>query len=171
MTLTDALDELISEGRIAPQLAMKILSNFDRHVAEVLAERVKANLTFKVRLLRARARAAADGRAGQPRHVPLLRRGLDVPHQERDVQVPAAAGHAQRHHRQDQDCVVQLEAPGRAVGARRRGGRRTQRPQPHPPPELILQNAPKRLVLKRKLRWPGGTSGTRSVARLSAEAV
>ena len=47
-TLTDALDELISEGRIAPQLAMKILSNFDRHVTEVLAEKVKANLTFKV---------------------------------------------------------------------------------------------------------------------------
>jgi transcription initiation factor TFIIA small subunit len=48
MALTDALDDLISEGRIAPQLAMKILSNFDRHVTEVLAEKVKANLTFKV---------------------------------------------------------------------------------------------------------------------------
>ncbi|KAA8897804.1 transcription initiation factor IIA, gamma subunit-domain-containing protein [Sphaerosporella brunnea] len=47
MALTDALDDLISEGRIAPQLAMKILSNFDRHVTEVLAEKVKANLTFK----------------------------------------------------------------------------------------------------------------------------
>lgn len=46
-TLTDALDDLISEGRIAPQLAMKILSNFDRHVSDVLAEKVKANLTFK----------------------------------------------------------------------------------------------------------------------------
>lgn len=48
MSLTDALDDLISEGRIAPQLAMKILSNFDRTITEVLAERVKANLTFKV---------------------------------------------------------------------------------------------------------------------------
>ncbi|KAI5843000.1 transcription initiation factor IIA, gamma subunit, helical domain-containing protein [Morchella snyderi] len=47
MSLTDALDDLISEGRIAPQLAMKILSNFDRTITEVLADRVKANLTFK----------------------------------------------------------------------------------------------------------------------------
>lgn len=50
MALTDALDDLISEGRIAPQLAMKILNNFDKHVTEVLSEKVKANLTFKVRL-------------------------------------------------------------------------------------------------------------------------
>jgi hypothetical protein len=60
MALTDALDDLISEGRIAPQLAMKILSNFDRHVTEVLAEKVKANLTFKVykgALLGARVRS------------------------------------------------------------------------------------------------------------------
>ncbi|KAI5847448.1 transcription initiation factor-like protein IIA gamma chain [Tricharina praecox] len=47
MALTDALDDLISEGRIAPQLAMKILTNFDRHVTDVLADKVKANLTFK----------------------------------------------------------------------------------------------------------------------------
>ncbi|KAI5815834.1 transcription initiation factor IIA, gamma subunit, helical domain-containing protein [Pyronema omphalodes] len=47
MALTDALDDLISEGRIAPQLAMKILNNFDKHVTEVLSEKVKANLTFK----------------------------------------------------------------------------------------------------------------------------
>ncbi|KAL7269330.1 Transcription initiation factor IIA subunit 2 [Rhizina undulata] len=47
MALTDALDDLISEGRIAPQLAMKILSNFDKSITEVLAEKVKANLTFK----------------------------------------------------------------------------------------------------------------------------
>ncbi len=47
MALTDALDDLISEGRIAPQLAMKILSNFDKHVTEVLAQNVKANLQFK----------------------------------------------------------------------------------------------------------------------------
>ncbi|TGZ83387.1 transcription initiation factor IIA, gamma subunit [Ascodesmis nigricans] len=47
MALTDALDDLISEGRIAPQLAMKILSNFDKHVMEVLDAKVRANLTFK----------------------------------------------------------------------------------------------------------------------------
>jgi transcription initiation factor TFIIA small subunit len=48
MALTDALDDLISEQRIAPQLAMKILANFDRAITEVLAEKVKARLTFKV---------------------------------------------------------------------------------------------------------------------------
>ncbi len=46
--LTDTLDELISEHRIDPQLAMKVLANFDRAITEALAERVKARLTFKV---------------------------------------------------------------------------------------------------------------------------
>ncbi|KAH7115988.1 transcription initiation factor IIA gamma chain [Dendryphion nanum] len=45
--LTDTLDTLITERRIEPQLAMKILSNFDKAVAEVLAEKVKQRLTFK----------------------------------------------------------------------------------------------------------------------------
>jgi transcription initiation factor TFIIA small subunit len=48
MALTDALDDLISDQRIAPQLAMKILANFDRSITEVLAEKVKARLSFKV---------------------------------------------------------------------------------------------------------------------------
>lgn len=46
--LTDTLDNLITERRIEPQLAMKILANFDKAVADVLAEKVKARLTFKV---------------------------------------------------------------------------------------------------------------------------
>lgn len=50
MALTDTLDDLISERRIEPQLAMKILANFDRSITEVLAEKVKARLTFKVPL-------------------------------------------------------------------------------------------------------------------------
>ena len=50
-TLIDSIDELINEGRIEPQLAMKILSNFDRAIAETLAEKVKSRLTFKVRHL------------------------------------------------------------------------------------------------------------------------
>jgi len=50
MALTDTLDDLISERRIEPQLAMKILANFDRSITEVLAEKVKARLTFKVHL-------------------------------------------------------------------------------------------------------------------------
>lgn len=45
--LTDTLDSLITERRIEPQLAMKILVNFDKAVAEVLADKVKARLTFK----------------------------------------------------------------------------------------------------------------------------
>ncbi|RKF63605.1 Transcription initiation factor IIA subunit 2 [Erysiphe neolycopersici] len=47
MALTDTLDDLISDRRIEPQLAMKILANFDRSITEVLADKVKARLTFK----------------------------------------------------------------------------------------------------------------------------
>ncbi|KAL3427399.1 transcription initiation factor iia small chain [Phlyctema vagabunda] len=47
MALTDTLDDLISERRIEPQLAMKILANFDRSITEVLSDKVKARLTFK----------------------------------------------------------------------------------------------------------------------------
>jgi transcription initiation factor TFIIA small subunit len=46
--LTDALDELIGEERIDPQLAMKVLTQFDRVIAETLQDKVKARLTFKV---------------------------------------------------------------------------------------------------------------------------
>lgn len=47
MALTDTLDDLISDQRIDPQLAMKILANFDRAITEVLQEKVRARLTFK----------------------------------------------------------------------------------------------------------------------------
>lgn len=46
--LTDTLDMLITERRIEPQLAMKILINFDKAVADVLSDKVKSRLTFKV---------------------------------------------------------------------------------------------------------------------------
>ena len=46
--LTDTLDDLITDNRIDPQLAMKILSNYDRYVTEILAMQVRARLTFKV---------------------------------------------------------------------------------------------------------------------------
>ncbi|KAL8965074.1 MAG: hypothetical protein Q9183_004047, partial [Haloplaca sp. 2 TL-2023] len=49
-TLIDSLDELVHLGRIEPQLAMKILQNFDKIVTDVLADKVKARLTFKVHL-------------------------------------------------------------------------------------------------------------------------
>ncbi len=39
---------LITDGRIQPQLAMKILLSFDKAVADVLSDKVKSRLTFKV---------------------------------------------------------------------------------------------------------------------------
>jgi hypothetical protein len=47
-SLMDTIDDLINEGHIEPQLAMRILGNFDKIVQEVLADKVKAKLTFKV---------------------------------------------------------------------------------------------------------------------------
>lgn len=47
-TLTDALDDLIGAERMDPQLAMKVLMQFDRVITEALSEKVKARLTFKV---------------------------------------------------------------------------------------------------------------------------
>lgn len=64
MCLTDMLDDLINEGRMEPQLAMKMLSTFDRVVADVLADGVKARLSFKVcpeARLMAMAMAVATG--------------------------------------------------------------------------------------------------------------
>ncbi|KAI4129490.1 MAG: hypothetical protein LQ338_002207 [Usnochroma carphineum] len=46
-TLIDSLDELVHLGRIEPQLAMKIIQSFDKIVTDVLAEKVKARLSFK----------------------------------------------------------------------------------------------------------------------------
>ncbi|KAF2273018.1 transcription initiation factor IIA gamma chain [Westerdykella ornata] len=45
--LTDTLDNLITERRIEPQLAFRILTNFDKAVSEILAEKVKSRLHFK----------------------------------------------------------------------------------------------------------------------------
>lgn len=48
LALTDTLDDLISDERINPQLAMKILSNFDQAITESLQRTVKNRLSFKV---------------------------------------------------------------------------------------------------------------------------
>lgn len=48
MSLIDTLDELVHGGRIEPQTAMKVLATFDKSISEVLAERVKARMNFKV---------------------------------------------------------------------------------------------------------------------------
>ena len=45
----DTIDKMILEGQIEPQTAMKIMSNFDKAIAKILADRVKARLSFKVR--------------------------------------------------------------------------------------------------------------------------
>ncbi|KAF4552129.1 Transcription initiation factor IIA subunit 2 [Elsinoe fawcettii] len=47
VTLADTLDDLISSRRIEPQLAMKIMANFDQAIAQVLTEKVKARMSFK----------------------------------------------------------------------------------------------------------------------------
>lgn len=50
LTLTDALDTLISDEKIQPQLAMRILNNFDRIISELLkseSNNAKSKLTFK----------------------------------------------------------------------------------------------------------------------------
>ena len=45
---------MVEEGRIEPQLAMKVVGCFDRIVTEVLADKVKARLSFKVTIPRTR---------------------------------------------------------------------------------------------------------------------
>ncbi|KJX95633.1 transcription initiation factor iia small chain like protein [Zymoseptoria brevis] len=47
LALADTLDDLISSRRIEPQLAMRIMANFDQHIASVLGEKVKARMNFK----------------------------------------------------------------------------------------------------------------------------
>ncbi|EGW30769.1 uncharacterized protein SPAPADRAFT_142741 [Spathaspora passalidarum NRRL Y-27907] len=50
VTLTDALDTLISDERIPPQLANRILTNFDRIISDLLKHEsniAKSKLTFK----------------------------------------------------------------------------------------------------------------------------
>ncbi|RMD42713.1 hypothetical protein DV735_g2433, partial [Chaetothyriales sp. CBS 134920] len=37
-SLVDTIDDLIHDGRIEPQLALRVLANFDRVVSETLAE-------------------------------------------------------------------------------------------------------------------------------------
>lgn len=48
MALADTLDDLISSRRIEPQLAIKIMTNFDQVMSQVLGDKVKARMSFKV---------------------------------------------------------------------------------------------------------------------------
>lgn len=45
-TLVDALDTLISDGRIEASLAMRVLDTFDRVVAETLKEKTQSKLAY-----------------------------------------------------------------------------------------------------------------------------
>ncbi|KAJ7096608.1 transcription initiation factor IIA, gamma subunit, helical domain-containing protein [Mycena belliarum] len=47
MALTDSLDELITSGAITPQLAMKVLQQFDKSLADTLVKQVKAKTQLK----------------------------------------------------------------------------------------------------------------------------
>nr|CAG4645973.1 EOG090X0L7F [Lynceus sp. MCZ IZ 141354] len=46
-TLQESLDELIQYGQITPQLALKVLLQFDRSINTALATKVRNRLTFK----------------------------------------------------------------------------------------------------------------------------
>lgn len=52
IALIDTLDELVNQSSIEPQLAMKVLATFDKAASEVLQEKVKARMHFKVASLR-----------------------------------------------------------------------------------------------------------------------
>ncbi|KAL7415071.1 transcription initiation factor IIA gamma subunit [Mrakia frigida] len=45
--LTDSLDDLIQAGQITPQLAMRVLVQFDKSLAETIAKQVKNKTVIK----------------------------------------------------------------------------------------------------------------------------
>ncbi|PIA13787.1 transcription initiation factor IIA, gamma subunit [Coemansia reversa NRRL 1564] len=45
--LTDSLDELIQAGHITPQLAIQVLEQYDKSIAEALSNKVKAKAVIK----------------------------------------------------------------------------------------------------------------------------
>ncbi|KAI9319695.1 transcription initiation factor IIA, gamma subunit-domain-containing protein [Dichotomocladium elegans] len=47
MALTDSLDELIQTGQINPQLAMRVLTTFDKSISEALAQLVRNKANVK----------------------------------------------------------------------------------------------------------------------------
>ena len=49
-TLQESLDELIQCGQITPQLALKVLLQFDKAINQALANRVKNRINFKGKL-------------------------------------------------------------------------------------------------------------------------
>ncbi|KAH3875718.1 transcription initiation factor IIA subunit 2-like [Dreissena polymorpha] len=49
-TLQESLDDLIQVGQITPQLALKVLLQFDKSINQALASRVKTRVSFKGKL-------------------------------------------------------------------------------------------------------------------------
>jgi len=47
MALTDSLDELITSGAITPQLAMKVLQQFDKSLADTMVKQVRNKTNLK----------------------------------------------------------------------------------------------------------------------------
>ncbi|EFJ21211.1 hypothetical protein SELMODRAFT_233015 [Selaginella moellendorffii] len=45
--LTDALDEMVTNGSIPPLLAVRVLMQFDKSMGEALQSKVRAKTTFK----------------------------------------------------------------------------------------------------------------------------
>ncbi|KAI1315589.1 Transcription initiation factor IIA small chain (TFIIA 13.5 kDa subunit) [Mortierella claussenii] len=50
LALIDSLDELIQSGHINPQLAMRVLAQFDMSIAEALSTRVRNRVNVRARL-------------------------------------------------------------------------------------------------------------------------
>lgn len=73
---------MVNDGLIEPQLAMKALTAFDKAATEVLGEKVKAKLVFKVsgQASHIHYTAAESCVTGLPRHLSLLRRSVDLYH-------------------------------------------------------------------------------------------
>jgi len=46
-TLQESLDELLQQGQITPQLALKVLLHFDKAINTALSTRVKTRVNFK----------------------------------------------------------------------------------------------------------------------------
>ena len=47
LALADTLDDMIASGKIEPQLANRVIQNFDQCIADVLHEKVKARVDPK----------------------------------------------------------------------------------------------------------------------------
>lgn len=85
---------------------MKILANFDRAIAENLADKVKSRLTFKVSKISGCLGAHNLPCPGSPRDLPLLRRRVDVHRQASQVQERCGSG---IHNREGEDRQLQCK--------------------------------------------------------------